>query len=160
MGDGISAAMRDLAEFGWVDVPGRRLAEVIAAEARKLGVDARIVPLSNEWYRVEAYARPHADRAWVAVRAVVTRPGGRRGRDGTGGSGGSSRGRGRWEDAETAGVTEHLVIVDTGRVVHIFSFPPECLESARAFAETVEAEGIADPKRLDWLAGRMGGRRR
>src|SRR5690606_3109650 len=80
VGDGISAAMRDLAEFGWVDVPGRRLAETIAAEARRLGVDARILPLSNGWYRVETYGKEGAERAWVAVRAVVRRPGSLRAR--------------------------------------------------------------------------------
>lgn len=57
VGEGISAALRDLAEFGWVDVPGRQLAEVIAAEARRLGVEARIIPLTNQWFRVETYSK-------------------------------------------------------------------------------------------------------
>ncbi|PZN08596.1 MAG: hypothetical protein DIU76_02235 [Bacillota bacterium] len=159
VGDGISAAMRDLAEFGWVDVPGRCLAETIAAEARRLGVDARILPLSNGWYRVETYGKAGAERAWVAVRAVVRRPGTLRARRRDAVVSGDGR-RGRARDGDGDEVEEHLVIVDTGRVVHLFSFPPECLDGARAFARTVEEEGIADPQGLESLAGRMGGRRR
>lgn len=159
VGEGISAALRDLAEFGWVDVPGRRLAEVIASEARRLGVEARIIPLSNHWFRVETYSKPNPGRAWVAVRAVVTRPRGGRARPAGGPAGAGDRGRVPQQDGGNE-VTEHLVIVDTGSVVHIFTFPPDCLEGARAFAHTVEEEGIADPKRLESLAGRMGGRRR
>ncbi|GAB6877668.1 hypothetical protein [Thermaerobacter litoralis] len=158
VGEGISAALRDLAEFGWVDVPGRRLAEVIAAEARRLGVEIRIIPLSNQWFRVETYSQPNRDRAWVAVRAVVTRPRGGRNRPaGTASAGNRAGAASPGRDDE---VTEHLVIVDTGSVVHIFAFPPDGLEGAQAFARKVQEEGIADPKRLESLAGRMGGRRR
>ena len=159
VGEAISAALRDLAEFGWVDVPGRRLAELIAGEARRLGVDARILPLSNQWYRVETRPRRTSGRAWVAVRAVLTRAGGRRGRTGAVPSGQEARAGVERQDRGDE-VSEHLVIVDTGSLVHIFAFPPEGLEQARSFARAVEEEGIADPQGLEALAVRMGGRRR
>ncbi|QIA26199.1 hypothetical protein DYI95_000450 [Thermaerobacter sp. PB12/4term] len=159
VGEGISAALRDLAEFGWVDVPGRHLAEVIAAEARRLGVEARIIPLTNQWFRVETYSKPNPGRAWVAVRAVVTRPRGGRPRPGGAGGQGGAPGQSPQPGGDDQ-VTEHLVIVDTGSVVHIFAFPPDSLDEARVFARQVEQEGIADPRRLEALAGRMGGRRR
>ena len=147
----MAIALRDLMEFGWVDVSGLELAERILGEMQRHGVSARIVPLAPGWYRVETGSGSARRGAWVAVRAVGQPAGGRTDLTSPGSpipTGGSD------------GVTEHLVIVDVGVVVHIFTFPPHALEAAKAFAHMVEEQGICEPDRLMELAVRWGGVRR
>lgn len=145
--DPIAAALRDLAEFGWVDVPGRRLAEIIAGEAGRIGVRALVVPLSGHWYRVETRPRPRVERAWVVVRTVTAR-----------------RPLAQPERAAGAGEpcgrepAEHIVVVDTGAVVRVFAFPADRGAAARAFARAVEALAGGDPADLERLAVLHGGR--
>lgn len=148
----LAAALRDLMEFGWVDLSSRGLAERIAGEVRRRGVPARIVPLAHHWYRVETPSGSARRGAWVAVRAV--------GRPGGGGGEPRPAGLGTQATGPSDGVAEHLVIVDMGVVVHIFTFPPDGLEAARAFARAVEEQGVWEPDRLVELAVRLGGGRR
>lgn len=51
--DPVRAALMDLAEFGWVTVPSRRLAEQLHKLAVAAGQSARIVPGARGWWRVE-----------------------------------------------------------------------------------------------------------
>jgi len=67
----LAAAARDLAEFGWVTVPTRLLAQRIYRLAVAAGQPARIVPGNRGWWRVEIVdMRPRGDaREMAEVRA-------------------------------------------------------------------------------------------